>query len=240
MSDFIMRYLNKLVLVPTPIDDKAPLEKVACEVLKELCLQENVLILVEELKENRRSWIRFGLPKEAIEKFIVYNEHTSEKENTNILKALSQGKTVFLLSDCGLPAFHDPGAKLVELCHQSGHKVTATPFANSISLAIALSGLDHKRFVFEGFLSAKSDLRAKAIKALDKIQQTVVLMDTPYRLNKLLDELAEAMPNREAFLATNLNYEDEKLYRGDLRKLKSKVPKEKKEFILLLGAKNVR
>jgi 16S rRNA (cytidine1402-2'-O)-methyltransferase len=139
------------------------------------------------------------------------------------------------MSDCGLPAFCDPGQDLVSRCHDLGIKVTSAPFANSIALAVALSGFDHSRFIFEGFLSAKKEQRDKEVKRVALQKEVTILMDTPYRMKKFVDELANVNPGRDAFLAIELNQENECLRRDTLSRLSKNLAKEKKEFILVLG-----
>ncbi len=131
--------MSQLILVPTPISDDLPLEKIALERLQEDALKEDVVLLVEEHKVARQRWLKWGLPREAIEKFMLYNEHTSDKMKNEVMTLLKSQKRAYLMSDCGLPAFCDRGQNLVDLCHKQGIQVTATPFPNSIALAIASS-----------------------------------------------------------------------------------------------------
>ena len=139
------------------------------------------------------------------------------------------------MSDCGLPAFCDPGQKLVNLCHESKIKVTSTPFPNSIALAVSLSGFSHDRFVFEGFIPAKSSERTKELKRILRSNDMSIIMDTPYRLKKLVDEMAEINPQRQAFLGLELNKEGETLLRSSLKSISQKIKNDKKEFILIVG-----
>ena len=225
---------GKLILVPTPIDETTPLETVALEILKSLDLG-SAIIAVEELKECRRRWIRWGLDREWIDQFVLYNEHTRSEEKMNLLEKLKSGKDVYLMSDCGLPAFCDPGAELVDLCHDHKITVTSTPFANSISLALALSGFNHNRFLFEGFIPAKSDERLKKIKEILSNNITTIIMDTPYRYKKLVKELADnSKKPRRVFIAKNLNQETEQLLRLDTSQLAKANEVDKCEFILIL------
>jgi 16S rRNA (cytidine1402-2'-O)-methyltransferase len=226
--------IGTLFLIPTPIDDRSPLEQTA-KILLESAVENKDIICVEELKEGRRRWIRFGLNKSSIDDFILYNEHTRDTEREVLVKHLKAGKNVFLMSDCGLPAFCDPGQDIVSRCHDLGIKVTSAPFANSIALAVALSGFDHSRFIFEGFLSAKKELRDKEIRRVALQKEVTILMDTPYRMKKFIDELAAVSPNRMAFLGVELNQENESLKRKTLSRLSKGLEKEKKEFILVLG-----
>ncbi|MBC76781.1 MAG: hypothetical protein CME64_12270 [Halobacteriovoraceae bacterium] len=226
-----------LTLIPTPIDDENPLEQKAFETLK-LAVEKGDIIAVEEAKTCRRRWIHWGLPREAIQDFVLYNEHTRSNQASELLKELGRGKNVYLLSDCGLPAFCDPGRKLVSLCHEHSIKVTATPFPNSISLAMALSGFDHDRFIFEGFIPARGSERSKALKRILTQKEVSIIMDTPYRLQSLLKEMKEINGAREVFIGMNLNTCEERLVRGRLKEIKT--PEGKHEFVLVVGGQNER
>jgi 16S rRNA (cytidine1402-2'-O)-methyltransferase len=228
--------MNELILVPTPISDELPLEPVALQLLKADALKEDVVLLVEEHKVARQRWLRWGLPREAIEKFELYNEHTSEKMKSEVLHKLKAGKKVYLMSDCGLPAFCDPGQNLVDLCHKQNIKVTATPFPNSIALAVALSGFSHQRFLFAGFIPVKEPERSQWMNSELKNKETSVWMETPYRLRKLLEELSRSGTKKEIFLAMDLGSPSEKLLRGPASFLLKSVPEgEKREFVMVLS-----
>lgn len=223
-----------LTLVPTPIADDLDFHPHTIEVLQK-AYDQNAIILVEEHKVARRKWLKNGLPREAIDSFKVFNEHNDQDSEQEILKALKQGRSVYLMSDCGLPAFCDPGTQLISLCHENKIKVTSLPFENSIALALALSGFDHRRFVFEGFL-ARED-RVRELKRIIKQPATVVLMDTPYRLAKLLKELEEINCPRQIFVAIDLNSKTELLCRGNIKQVvQSLNGVNKREFVIILDA----
>lgn len=228
--------MSELILVPTPISDELPLETVALQKLNEDCLKDEVLILVEEHKVARQRWIKWGLPREAIDKFLLYNEHTSEKMKIEVMKELKKGKKVYLLSDCGLPAFCDPGQNLVDLCHKQKVKVSATPFPNSIALAVALSGFSHSRFHFCGFIPVKEPERSEWMKTELKRPETLIWMETPYRLKKMIEELGKLNPKREIFIGLDLGSSSEKLLRGNADHLVKLISEgEKREFVLIIG-----
>ncbi|MCT4641322.1 MAG: hypothetical protein N4A33_03425 [Bacteriovoracaceae bacterium] len=223
-----------LILVPTPIDDTSELPVSTVEFIKNK-INEGALICVEEVKEGRRRWLRFGLPREAIEDFILYNEHTRDKLNEQLISSLKKKKDILLMSDCGLPAFCDPGASLVDLCHQRNIKVTSTPFYNSIALSIALSGYDHSRFIFEGFVPVKTEARMSFLKRVLKQNDVSVIMDTPYRMKSLLEDMNKVNPDRLICLLINLNKEDEYIIRDSVKSVNKKIEKAKKEFIIVIG-----
>ena len=228
--------MSELILVPTPIAEDLPLEPIAHGRLLADALKENVVLLVEEHKIARQRWLKWGLPREAIERFQLFNEHTSPKMKDEVIKELKSKKIVYLLSDCGLPAFCDPGQNLVDHCHKLGIKVTATPFPNSISLAIALSGFSHNRFLFCGFVPVKSPERINWINSELKRPETMIWMDTPYRLRKLLEDLCLIGTKRVAFLAMDLGASSEKLLRGPVSFLRDSVAEdEKREFVLVIS-----
>lgn len=230
--------MGKLVLVPTPIYDELPLEPVARELLLQDALKEETILLIEEHKVARQRWLKWGLPREAIAKFIIYNEHTQKDLAKDIVEKLTSSpkSTAYLLSDCGLPAFCDPGQSLVDLSHKNKIKVTATPFPNSISLALALSGFKHDRFIFAGFVPQKNPERVQWLKNELKRPETVIMMETPYRLNKFLEELAQLGSKREIFLGMDLGAPEESLLRGSASELaRHPQTQAKREFVLILS-----
>lgn len=228
--------MSELILIPTPLQDDTPLEPVALKKIHELCLSETTLILVEEHKIARRRWLSWGLPREAIEKFILVNEHTQEKIKSEIIKEIRSGKTAILMSDTGLPAFCDPGQTLVELAHRNGIKVSSTPFPNSIALAIALSGFPHGEFHFCGFIPVKEPERKDWMKTQLKRTEVMVWMETPYRLQKLMEELSELKLQREVYLGLDLGGGDEINFRGRPEEFLKRYPDPgKREFVLVIG-----
>ena len=228
---------GKLTLVPLPLYDQDPICSKTKSTLED-AVNANSIILVEELKPCRRRWINYGLPRKAIDSFLIYNEHNQIKASSEIISFLKSGKDVLLMSDCGLPAFCDPGTHLISLCHENQIPVTATPYANSISLALAISGINHDRFLFAGFLSNKAEKRKKELVKLIQEKDTVILMDTPYRFNKLLAELDQHNLKREVFIATDLNEPTELCFKGHIKKAIEKFSNQKRKFILILGSSN--
>lgn len=228
---------GKLILIPTPLDESLPLEAVAHEHLLKDSLSDQVVLLVEEHKVARQRWIKWGLPREAIDRFVLFNEHTQEESRASVINELKSGKTVYLMSDGGLPAFCDPGQKLVKLCHEKGVTVSSTPFPNSIALAVSLSGLDHSKFFFAGFLSSEAAERKKELEQIASRNETVVMMDTPYRLNALLSDIGSSrLKGRKFFLATQLNSKNEKNVYGSYSDiLKAAEHLHKPEFVLVIS-----
>jgi 16S rRNA (cytidine1402-2'-O)-methyltransferase len=229
-----------LTLIPTPLSDEGVLEPKALELLlfaSSESQRAQSRFVIEDLKPGRRRWLHFGLPRECVENFICYNEHTAKIVALELLKDLKLGNNVYLMSDGGLPAFYDPGIELVDLCHKNQVRVTSTPFFNSVSLALALSGFSHKKFWFEGFLPLEAQERQKALKSLLAMKSTSILMDTPYRLKRVLEELQSVFGNskKSVFLAMDLNSNSEELKRGTPTELLLGLTELRREFVLVIS-----
>lgn len=228
---------GKLTLVPAPIDNVSKLTPEAFELLSSLDPNTDI-VLIEDEKPARRRWINWGLERSWIKHFIKFNEHTHNELVDELISKLKNGKNIYMVSDCGLPAFCDPGRDLVEAAHLSGIQVTSTPFANSIVLALALSGFHHDQFWFQGFIPTSNPERQATLKKLLKDRNTSIVMDTPYRLKKLIPELKELEQitkiSRQYCLAMDLNKENELIVVGNINKLQKKCS-EKKEFILIIN-----
>lgn len=236
-----MKTSGTLTLIPTPLNDLGELEPQAHALLTKAALEEsaNSVFVIEDLKPGRRRWLQFKLPRETVESFVLYNEHTASTAAKDLLSSLQSGKNVFLMSDGGLPAFYDPGVELVKMCHQNKIKVTSTPFCNSVVLALALSGFSHKKFWFEGFLPLDGAERITVIKKLLSQKHTSILMDTPYRLKRVLEEFAEswgsAAASKKLFVAMDLNSEAESLLLGTPKELLNSITDFKREFVLVIS-----
>ncbi len=227
---------GRLILVPTPIDDQTPLEACAHAMLLKAATdrRETSVFAIEDLKPGRARWLSWGLPRDVVDDFVLYNEHTREELRASLLERMYMGCDVYLMSDGGLPAFCDPGRHLVDACHRDGLEVTSTPFPNSTLLALALSGFSHDEFLFKGFLPVEKGERRRAMGELSKYKGTIVLMETPYRLTRLLEEL-ESVWKGEAFLALDLCMPSQELSRGRLSDLAKRHKGQKREFVLILS-----
>lgn len=236
-----MKNAGILTLIPTPLSEAGELEPVAFRLLFHASLEdrENSIFVIEDLKPGRRRWLQFKLPREIVDSFVLYNEHTTKVVAAELLGHLKSGKNVYLMSDGGLPAFYDPGVELVAMCHQNNIRVTSTPFCNSVVLALALSGFSHKKFWFEGFLPMENADRITVLKKLLSQKHTSILMDTPYRLKRVLEELNECWGSnisaKKVFVAMDLNSESESLKLGSPKELLASISDYKREFVMVIS-----
>lgn len=220
-----------LYIVSTPIGNYEDITLRALRILKECDF-----IICEELKEARRLLSHYRIEKELF----PLNEHNENESANELILKLLNGKTAALISDCGTPLFSDPGHLLVDLALQNRIDVIPVPGASSLLTALVGSGLDFEKFYYYGWLSPKKDIRRKQLLDLRKRKETIVLMDTPYRLKTLLEDIVKIFgPNIPCVLAFELTKEKEKFYRGNAGNILNKVEKEKLkgEFVLIIKNK---
>ncbi len=218
---------GQLAIVSTPIGHPKDITLRALEGLKEADL-----IIGEEYKEVSKLLKSLDIAGKSLR---TLNEHTEPSEIKE-LASLCREQKVCLVSDCGTPGFCDPGFQLIEICRSEKIPVTALPGASSLMFAIALASRKLEQFFFVGFLPAETSARETQIKKLSQTQQNFIFMDTPYRLQKMLAELALAWPDRKALLVLNATTPEERVLEGPLRELKETCPYKKAEFILLVYA----
>lgn len=150
--------------------------------------------VVEEERAARR-FIKQLLPDRVIREitFATLNEHTKPVEVEALTAPLLDGHDVGIISDAGLPGVADPGAALVRRAHRLGIKVHPLVGPCSMMLALMASGFNGQRWRFVGYLSTEATTRKDEIRSIERavheFNETQILMDTPYRNQKLLEEL---------------------------------------------------
>jgi len=171
----------RLYLVPSPIGNLGDITYRAVEVLKNA---DGILC-----EDTRTSYIL--LKHYDIQKPLTpYHQHNEHKVLAHLIEQLKSGKTLALLTDAGTPGISDPGFLLVRECIRENILVECLPGATAFVPAIVQSGIPSNRFVFEGFLPLKKG-RQTALKKLAEEDRTVILYESPHRLVKTLNELAE-------------------------------------------------
>lgn len=216
-----------LTIVATPIGNPGDLSFRALSTLR--CAQ---IIICEELKEGRRFLKKSEIPFPRME---LLNEHSTQAD-VKELANLCATHAVALISDCGTPGFCDPGAPLVALCRKQGIPVTSVPGASSLMTFLSLCGRRLDQFIFMGFLPVQPENRQQALRSLKSERRALILMDTPYRLNRLMEELARTMPDRTCVLGINLTADNERILEGSLSEVSNSLEPLKAEFILLLDS----
>ena len=214
-----------LYLVATPIGDLKEITLRALEVLKNADI-----ILCESTKETSK--LLKALEIKA-KKYELLNEHTTPEELKNLVQ-LCETSNVALVSDCGTPAFCDPGNDLIRLCRDKKIDVKSVLGASSLMGLLSLSSVRLHQFLFRGFIPAENEKRAQEWNLLKKESKAFILMDTPYRLKKTIDECVQNIPHRQILLTMNLSQENEKTLEGRPAYVAQNLDLDKAEFMLLV------
>ncbi len=225
---------GKLTLIPTPLNNSSLLHPENLSILEGACANpEKSIFLLEEPKSSRRRWISWGLDRSFIDSFRYFNEHNQLKDQIELIGHLKKGKNIYLISDEGIPVFCDPGAQLVNACYESAIKVDCGVFCNSLMLALALSGFDVDSFHFMGFPPVKDPDRKQWFDRFCNSRECVALMDTAYRLERVLSNIEATGSKDTYFLGCDLNRESQLLIRGKISSIIKHFDGSKRDFVLI-------
>ncbi len=148
---------------------------------------------------------------------ISYHEHNRTSRIPELLQYLTNDKAIALVSDAGMPGISDPGYELIEACIAAGISVVPIPGASAAITALSAAGLPTDRFVFEGFLPAKSQQRREHLESLQTESRTLIFYESPHRLQDTLQDLAEILgSDRQIVLARELTKLYEEFWRGTI------------------------
>ena len=165
----------------------------------------------------------------------MLDEH-STSEDVKHLAEICRDQNTVLVSDCGTPGFCDPGFQVVELCRKQGTQIQSSLGASSLMGLLSLSSKRLYQFYFRGFIPAETVAREKEWQTLKKFKEPFILMDTPYRLQKMLDECSLHLKDRQILIALNLSQENELVLEGKPDEIRNKIPFDKAEFMILVYA----
>lgn len=222
---------GRLYIITTPIGEYYDITFRAIKKLSEVDF-----IICEDFKIANRLLKFLGIDK----KLFLLNEHNEKDDFNFFTEEIISGKTAGLISDCGTPSFADPGINLVRECIYFNLPIEFINGSNSVLSALVVSGFDISRFYFYGFLSPKKEMRKNEIKNISYLDYPAILMDTPYRLLTLLNDLSEIIPDRKISLSMNLSTSGEKTLRGTANYVEQELQKKfgndkiKAEFVLII------
>jgi 16S rRNA (cytidine1402-2'-O)-methyltransferase len=217
-----------LYLVATPIGNLEDITLRALRVLKECDV-----VAAEDTRHSGQLLKHFGIAKPLLSYF-QFNE---AKRSEEILDRLRRGEKVALVTDAGTPGISDPGGRVVSAALAAGLKVEAVPGPCALVAALTSSGLPSDEFHFVGFLPHKSTQRRRQLEVLKSVSGTLILYESPYRIGKLLEELADLYGERRVVLARELTKKFEELRTGTPRQLREEMQKysNKGEFVVLIA-----
>jgi 16S rRNA (cytidine1402-2'-O)-methyltransferase len=216
-----------LYLVATPIGN---LEDITLRALR--TLRECDVIVAEDTRHTARLLARYEIHKPLLSCF-RFNE---ARRTAQILERLQQQQRVALVSDAGSPGISDPGQRVVRASLDAGFRVEPVPGPCALVTALTASGLPTDEFHFIGFLPHKSGQRQRRLESLQSIPGTLVLYESPHRIERLLNELEQHYPAAEVVLARELTKKFEELLRGTPAQLAAiaRTRSLRGEFVVLL------
>lgn len=220
----------RLYLVPTPIGNLEDITLRAIRILKSVDV-----ILAEDTRTSGHLLKHLEISK-PMQSYHIHNEHqTIARLTARMLK----GETMALISDAGTPAISDPGFLLVRECIKLAIPVECLPGPTAFVPALVNSGLPSDRFTFEGFLPHKKG-RQTRLKELAEESRTMVFYESPHRLLKSLEQLAEYFgDDRPASVSRELTKVFEENVRGSLREIITYFAEKtvKGEIVIVVGGK---
>jgi len=219
-----------LYLVATPIGN---LEDITLRALR--TLRECDVVAAEDTRRTGQLLKHFGITKPLLSYF-QFNE---AKRSEDILDRLKRGEKIALVTDAGSPGISDPGERVVRAAIGAGLRVEAVPGPTALVAALTASGLPTDEFHFIGFLPHKPGQRRRVLQRLKEIPGTIVLYESPYRVERLLNELHETFAGRQVVLARELTKKFEEHLRGTPTELLDRLANRslKGEFVVLVDGR---
>ncbi len=224
-----------LYVVATPIGNRGDMVPRAVETL-----QQVDLIAAEDTRHSKPLLEAFHISTPML----AYHDHNETQITESLIAKLIAGQNIALISDAGTPLLSDPGYRLVRAAHQANIRVVPIPGASAMVAALSAAGLPSDKFIFEGFLPAKSTQRRKRFAELKKEPRTLLFYEAPHRLIAFLEDLqAEIGGDRELVMAREITKTFETIKAGSvssiLEFIKNDANQCKGEIVLLLHGYDV-
>lgn len=202
---------GRLVLVSTPIGNLGDISPRAVS-----ALSEAHLLVAEDTRRLRALLSHLGIGAKPLR---AINAHAGERQVAAVVEQLLGGASVAYATDAGSPAVSDPGRALVSAAAQAGIKTLVVPGPSAVTAAVALSGLVDGAFCFLGFLPRRGSGRSQRLRQIERSPDPCVLFESPQRAAATLQELADRIPERQAYIGRELTKLHEESLRGSLAEL---------------------
>ena len=209
------------------------------ERLKEILIKSDI-ILAESFREATTLFKILNINIER-EKLIEFSEHTNKsREIYEIVEKILNCKIATLISDCGTPILEDPGKILLEYCYSNNIKVKPIPGVSSITASIMCLPFNFKEFYYAGLLSRDDKEREKKLIYLKKLNIPIIILDTPYRMNKVLNAIKKVYSkNKIIGLCLDLTTDKEEIIIDEIvnicERFNKSEDKNKREFVIVIS-----
>ena len=218
-----------LYIVATPIGNLDDITLRAIQTLRNVDL-----IAAEDTRHSQRLLGHLGISKPMIS----LHQHNENNRFQQLVDKMLAGMDIALISDAGTPLLSDPGFPLVRAARSSGIKISPIPGASSIIAALSAAGLPLEPFTFLGFLSQKNRERIRSLENYKNLHGTLVLLESSHRIERLIQQLDEVMPEKLIVVAKELTKTHENFLSGNaeaiLEMLSSDPALCKGEFVVLI------
>ena len=202
--------MSTLYIVGTPIGNLGDITFRAVETFKSVDV-----VAAEDTRHTLQLLNHLEIKKPLVSCRSQNEEVASQK----IIKMLDEGQTVAYASDAGTPGISDPGAILAGLARKAGHTVVPIPGASAFASLVSVAGAGGKTLVFEGFLSPKPGRRRSRLKELMEMEAAIVLYESPFRIVKLLTDIADIDSERRVVVGRELTKMHEEIVEGTAQEL---------------------
>jgi 16S rRNA (cytidine1402-2'-O)-methyltransferase len=190
-------------------------------------------IICESMRKTKILTDYYGIKKPLKS----YNDFNKKKITDWIIRKLKEGKNFVFVSSAGSPLISDPGFYLIKNLIKEKQDFTSLPGPSSVINGLVLSGLPPDRFVFYGYLPRKKGKRIKILEVLKDEDKTVIIFESPKRVERLLGELEKILPDREIVLTREMTKIYEEVIRGTSKSILDSSTKLRGEFVVLIGGK---
>lgn len=224
--------MGKLYLVGTPIGNLGDMTYRAVETLEKVDF-----ICAEDTRVSAKLLNYFEIKAPLVS----YHEHNAAQVGAGICDRLAAGESAAIVTDAGMPCISDPGELLVKMCAQRGIKVEVVPGPSAVISGLAISGLDTRRFQFEGFLPVAKKQRSEQLAQASKSTHTLIFYEAPHKLQGTLEDMLTFFGDRKISLCRELTKLHEEVIRTTLSQAVQmyREVKPKGEFVLVIeGAKD--
>jgi 16S rRNA (cytidine1402-2'-O)-methyltransferase len=219
-----------IYIVSTPIGNLGDFTKRAVETLSGVSL-----IAAEDTRRTRILLNRYEIQTPLSS----YNSYNKFKKGALFVNRLKKGESIALVSDAGTPGISDPHYHLVQSALEEGFAINAIPGPSALLAALTVSGLPMDKFVFEGFLPRKKG-RTTTLENLALEKRTLVIFESPNRIQKTLRDLLKIFGNRQITIARELTKMHEEVIRSNLEDLADQERKWRGELTMVIAGINVK
>lgn len=201
---------GKLYICPTPIGN---LEDITYRTLR--VLNEVDLIAAEDTRHSIKLLNHFDISKPLTS----YHEHNKDSKGGYLISKLLDGENIALISDAGMPGISDPGEDIIKEAIENNIEVEVLPGATAFVTALVASGLNTKKFAFEGFLDRDKKTRREQLESVKEESRTMIFYESPHRIKDTLKDMSKVLGNRKISVNRELTKKYQEIIREDIDKV---------------------